>query len=104
MAIKRLEMKKLFTDPKTDDATLLAKQKELSALRQQMSDKIAQMMIEGRKILTPEQIMKLDRLPMGAAWLMGPGMRSRGMMGGGKMHEGMMPGGGMMRGGMEPGQ
>ena len=109
MAIKRLEMKKLFTDPKTDDGALIAKQKELSALRQQMSDKITQMMIEGRKILTPEQLMKLDRLPMGAAWLMGPGMRSHGMMGGGMMHEGMMGGAGMMRGGktgegMEPGR
>ena len=109
MAIKRLEMKKLFTDPKTDDAILLAMQKEMSALRQQMSDKIGQMMIEGRKILTPEQLMKLDRMPMGANWLMGPGMRGRGMMGGEMMHEGMMGGEGRMRGGktgegMEPGR
>ena len=63
LAIKRLEMRKLFTDPKTDDATLLAKQKEISKLRQQLSDKRAQMKIEWRKILTPEQIAKLDRMP-----------------------------------------
>ena len=63
LAIKRLEMRKLFTDPKTDDATLLAKQKETSELRQQLSDKKAGMKVEWRKILTPEQIAKLDRIP-----------------------------------------
>jgi len=63
LAIKRLEMRKLFTDPKTDDATLLAKQEEISKLRQQLSDKNAGMKIEWRKILTPEQIAKLDRIP-----------------------------------------
>jgi Spy/CpxP family protein refolding chaperone len=56
-------MRKLFTDPKTDDATLLAKQEEISKLRQQLSDKKAGMKIEWRKILTPEQIAKLDRIP-----------------------------------------
>ena len=63
LAIKRLEMRKLFTDPKTDDATLLAKQKEISKLRQQLSDKRAAKKIAWRKILTPEQIAKLDRIP-----------------------------------------
>ena len=66
MAQKRLEMRKLFMDPKTDDATLLAKQKEMSGLRQKLQDKMAQMMIEGRKILTPEQLQKLDRMGMGS--------------------------------------
>jgi len=65
LAMKRLEMRKLFTDPKVDDATLLAKQKEVSSLRQRLMDKKAQMMIEGRKILTAEQIQKLDRMPVG---------------------------------------
>ncbi|MFZ1980457.1 MAG: Spy/CpxP family protein refolding chaperone [Smithella sp.] len=63
LEIKRIEMRKLFTDPKTDDATLLAKNKEISELRQQLSEKKAQMRIEWRKILTPEQIMKLDKMP-----------------------------------------
>ena len=63
LEIKRIEMRKLFTDPKTDDETLLAKQKEISELRQQLSDKKAQMKIEWRKILTPEQIAKLDKMP-----------------------------------------
>ena len=55
----------LFTDPKSDEATLLAKQKELITLRGQLLSKMAQMPIEMRKILTPEQIEKLGRLPMG---------------------------------------
>ena len=63
LAIKRLEMRKLFTDPKTDDVTLLAKQKEINELRQQLSDKKAGMKIEWRKILTPGQMAKLDRIP-----------------------------------------
>jgi len=74
LAGKRLEMRKLFTDPKTDDATLLAKQKEISELRQQLRDKKAQKKIEWRRILTPEQIAKLDQMPhrQGA---MGRGMK-----------------------------
>ena len=63
LAIKRIEMRKLFTDPKTDDATLIAKQKEISNLRQQLSDKKAEMKLKWRKILTPEQIAKLDKMP-----------------------------------------
>jgi Spy/CpxP family protein refolding chaperone len=63
LAIKRLEMRKLFTDPKTDDATLVAKQKEISNLRQQLSDKKAEKKLKWRKILTAEQIAKLDRMP-----------------------------------------
>ena len=63
LAIKRLEMRKLFTDPKTDDATLLAEQKEISNLRQQLSDKKAEKKLKWRKILTSEQIAKLDRIP-----------------------------------------
>jgi len=63
LAIKRLEMRKLYTDPKTDDETLLTKHNEISKLRQQLRDKKAQMKIEWRRILTPEQIAKLDRMP-----------------------------------------
>ena len=89
MAQKRLEMRKLFTDPKTDDATLLAKQKEMSALRQKLQDKMAQMMIEGRRILTPEQLQKLERMGMGPGG-MGFGMMHGPMMGHSMMGHGMM--------------
>jgi hypothetical protein len=61
LRIKKIEVKKLFTDPKTDDATLLAKEKELNKLRLQLMDKKAEMKVEWRKILTPAQIGLLDR-------------------------------------------
>ncbi|HVN97331.1 MAG TPA: Spy/CpxP family protein refolding chaperone [Syntrophorhabdaceae bacterium] len=64
LAQKRLEMHKLFTDPKTDDATLLAKQKELSVLRARLSDKMAEMSIEMRRVFTPDQLEKLDSFPL----------------------------------------
>jgi len=63
---KRFELKSLYADPKTDEATLLAKQKELNVLRQNMRDKMAQMKLEQRKILTPEQIKKLGETSYGS--------------------------------------
>jgi Spy/CpxP family protein refolding chaperone len=71
---KRVEMRKLFTDPKTDDATLAAKQKELNTLRQKLMEMKSQAKLEWRKLLTAEQIQKLDRLPMGRG--MGRGHRA----------------------------
>ena len=60
--MKRVEVQKLFTDPKTDDATLLAKEKELNDLKHQLMDKKAEMKVQWRKILTSEQIQKLERM------------------------------------------
>jgi hypothetical protein len=77
-------MWKLFTDPKTGDSTLLAKQKEISALRRKLSDRMAQMMIEGRKILTPDQRNRLDMT--GMTGMMGGGMMGEEMSGGGMGH------------------
>ena len=61
--IKGLEMQKLFTDPKVEDTTLLAKEKELNALRLKLMDRKAEMKLAWRKILTSEQIQKLGSLP-----------------------------------------
>jgi Spy/CpxP family protein refolding chaperone len=61
---KQLEMRKLFADPKVTEVKLLEKEKELGPLRQRLMDKVAQTVIEGRKILTAEQIEKLDQLPL----------------------------------------
>jgi len=66
--MKRVEVQKLFTDPKTDDATLLAKEKELNGLKSQLMDKKAEMKVEWRKILTPEQIRMLDRMHRHHGW------------------------------------
>lgn len=82
LAQKQLEIQKLMTDPKTDEAILLAKQKEMTALREQLFDKMARIPLEMRKILTPEQIQKLGGAPMGFGGMhglmggpfMGPGV------------------------------
>ena len=61
--MKRLEMQKLFTDPKVDDATLLGKERELNALRLKLMDRKTEMKLAWRKILTPEQIQELGQMP-----------------------------------------
>ncbi len=53
---RRLELRSLWTDPKSDPQTILDKERELGALQTIMKDKVAQAMVEARKILTPEQI------------------------------------------------
>jgi len=74
---KRVEMRKLFTDPKADQATLLSKERELSAMRQKLMERRAQAILEWRSILTPEQIQKLDMMPRGRGM---SGSRGRGTM------------------------
>ena len=70
---KRIELQSLWTDPKADPKAILDKEKEMTALRNQMMDKIVQMKLEARKFLTPEQI---------ANWKPGEGMRRGQMMAG----------------------
>ena len=62
---KRQEMRGLYTSPATRDATIIAKQKELNALQQQMQDRMVQFRLEQRKIFTPEQLSKLQQMPYG---------------------------------------
>ena len=60
---KRIEARKLFTDPKADQAAILAKERELNGLRQKLMERTMQAKLEWRSILTPEQIAKLDSMP-----------------------------------------
>ncbi len=71
LVAKRLELRSLWTDPKADPQAILAKEKELRDLQNQMGDKVIQAKLEARKILTPEQIANWK------PWR----MRPRGMMG-----------------------
>ena len=59
---KRLELRLLWTDPKADSQTILAKEKELRDLKNRMRDKILEYKLEARKSLTPEQIEKLGMM------------------------------------------
>ena len=94
MVTKRLELRSLWTDPKSDSKAILDKEKELRDLQDQMKDKVVQMKLEARKFLTPEQIEN---------WRPGWGM-GRGFDGDFGMGRGMGPGYGRMgHGGKGPG-
>lgn len=77
---KRAELKNLYADTNASDAAILAKQKEMNALKQTMQDKMVQLKLAQRKILTPEQIKKIAESghgpghgKMGMGRGMGPG-------------------------------
>ncbi|OPY69556.1 MAG: hypothetical protein A4E62_01784 [Syntrophorhabdus sp. PtaU1.Bin002] len=56
---KQMEMEALYADPKITDAAILAKQKEITLTKQKLDDKITQLRLAQRKILTPEQLKEL---------------------------------------------
>lgn len=53
---KRLELQSLWANPKADPKAIQEREKELRNLQDQMRDKAVQFRLEGRKILTPEQL------------------------------------------------
>jgi len=59
LVTKRVELGSLWTNPNADPNAIMAKEKELRDLRNQMQDKAVQMRLEARKVLTPEQIAEL---------------------------------------------
>ncbi len=98
LVAKRLELRSLWTDPKSDPKAILDKDREMRALQDQMTEKVVQTMLEVRKFLTPEQIAHWKPWRM---WR----MKQRGMMEhGGMMHGGMMKGEGMTGSGHEMGK
>jgi periplasmic protein CpxP/Spy len=68
----RQELRALWSDPKADPAAIQAKAREMKELRDQMQDERLHARLEGRNLLTPEQIQGL-----GAGFGQGPG-RGRG--------------------------
>jgi Spy/CpxP family protein refolding chaperone len=80
---KRFDLRKLYADPNADNEALAAKQKEVTTLKRQLQDKMVQMRLEQRKILTPEQIKELGEAPFGGRFGHGKGHgSSRGHRGG----------------------
>ena len=59
---KKLELKALWVQTNPDEEKLLAKQKEINALRAQLGEKVTKNRLEMRKILTPEQQARLVNL------------------------------------------
>jgi Spy/CpxP family protein refolding chaperone len=89
MLTKALELRSLWTNPKSDSKTILDKEKELRDLQNQLREKGIQYILEARKSLTPEQIAEF-----GSGWKMGRGVGPGPMKGQGP---------GMGWGGMSPG-
>jgi len=67
LELKQFEMRGLWMQINPDEAKLLAKQKEINALRAQIGEKAIKNRLEMRKILTPEQQAKLINL-RGRLW------------------------------------
>jgi Spy/CpxP family protein refolding chaperone len=85
MQIKKLELSTLWAQTNPDQEKILAKQKEINALRAQMQEKGTKHRLEMRKILTPEQQAQVTAF--------GPGFGGgRGMRGGFGPGRGMGPG------------
>ena len=90
MFSKRGELRLLWLQQNPDQDKILAVQKEIRTIRDQMQDKMTTQRLEVLKVLTPEQQEKVKSFRMGRGF--GPGMR------GGSGFQGGGPGMGMMRG------
>ena len=83
MFAKRDEVRKLWLEPNPDQAKILAAQKEMRSLRDQLQDKMTAFRLESSlKVLTPEQREKLKSAVSGRRFGPGRGMGPGGLGGG----------------------
>jgi Spy/CpxP family protein refolding chaperone len=81
---KRLELQSLWTNPNADSETIMEKQRGMREPQDQMREKMVQMRLEARGILTPEQLTQIGQAReegpgFGRGHRMGPGgMNGRG--------------------------
>ena len=73
MQTKRLELRTLWTAPNPEKDKILAKQKELNGLRDEMQVQSTDFRLEIRKALTPEQVDQLGTLGSGMGFHRGMG-------------------------------
>ncbi len=55
----QMEMRALWSQTNPDPAMILAKQKQINALREQIQEKAIRYRLEARKVFTPEQLAKI---------------------------------------------
>jgi Spy/CpxP family protein refolding chaperone len=60
LSMKRIELRNLWLSPNRDEAAERTKQKEIQDLQLQFQDKAANLRLEIRKVLTPEQQAQMD--------------------------------------------
>ncbi len=65
MFAKRDELRKLWLQPTLDQEKIVAAQKEMRVLRDQMQDKMTAFRLEAAKVLTPEQREKIGTFMQG---------------------------------------
>jgi Spy/CpxP family protein refolding chaperone len=73
MQTKQLELRTLWAQTNPEQEKIIAKQKEVNALRTQLQEKGTKVRLEMRKILTPEQQAQMRAY--GPGFGPGPGMR-----------------------------
>jgi Spy/CpxP family protein refolding chaperone len=74
MFAKRDEVRKLWLESNPDQANILAAQKEMRSLRDQLQDKMTAFRLDALKVLTPEQREKLKSAVPGRGFGTGRGM------------------------------
>jgi hypothetical protein len=62
---KTIEARTFFADPKSEEGTIVAKEKELAAIRDKLRQTIVQFRLEQRRILTAEQLEQLAEFRAG---------------------------------------
>ncbi len=95
--LARMELRALWSQPNPDANAIVAKQKQVNALRDQILEAAVRFRLEARKVFTPEQLAKIQARR--AAFGYGFGRRHHGMGAGGCGH-GMGMGMGMGHSGM----
>lgn len=70
---KRNDLRTIYADPKATDTTILAREKEVNALKQKMHDRMVQFKLEQRKVYTPDQLKKLSESGYGRGYHRGFG-------------------------------
>ena len=84
MQTKQLELRTLWAQTNPDQDKILAKQKEINALRAQLQEKGTRHRLEMRKIFTPEQQAQIGAFGPGFGPGAGQGMGMRGGFGPGR--------------------
>lgn len=78
LALKQVELRTLWLSTNPEEGKILAKEKEVNALRAQIQEKETKYLLEARKVLTAEQQLKATPFFMrGSSWSH-PGMEWRG--------------------------
>jgi Spy/CpxP family protein refolding chaperone len=88
------DLRNLWIAKAPDHEKILALQKEVRSLRDQSTDKMTVYRLEARKVLTPEQLTKVQSYGMGQGMARGSAVTAR-MGGGAGMRGGHTPGWGM---------